>query len=37
MTDDEFLEIFEALSDENKAILIEEADRLLTEQLRESA
>lgn len=34
MTDDEFVEIFSALTESNKAILLELMDRLLTEQIR---
>lgn len=38
MTDEEFLVLYAALTDANKAILLDMADRLLSEQLeRESA
>lgn len=32
MTEEEFMELYSALSDQNKVILIIEMDRLLTEQ-----
>ena len=35
MTEDEFAEIYSALTDSNKALLLEMVDRLLTEQLAE--
>lgn len=35
MTDDEFAEIFSALTESNKAILLEMVDRLLTEQIEQ--
>lgn len=33
MTDDEFLALYDALTEENKVIIVEMIDRLLTEQL----
>lgn len=35
MTDDEFVEIFNALTESNKSILLELMDRLLTEQIEQ--
>lgn len=35
MTDDEFMDIFDALTEQNKVILLDLMDKLLTEQLGE--
>lgn len=37
MTDEEFMELFDALTEQNKAILLDLLDKLLTEQLRVEA
>lgn len=35
MTDDEFMDLFDALTEQNKVILLDLMDKLLTEQLGE--
>ena len=35
MTDDEFMDLFDALTEQNKVILLDLMDKLLTEQLVE--
>lgn len=35
MTDEEFMELFDALTEQNKVILLDLMDKLLTEQLGE--
>lgn len=37
MTDEEFMDIFDALTERNKVILLDLMDKLLTEQLGERA